>query len=261
MKLLTYLDEAGHSSNTRTVVVAGFAGTERQWNGFDHEWRDTLARAGVSVFHMKELENRRGEFSGWDEHQQKRPFLDEVVSIILNRDLIAVGAAVSVAWFNALPRSGYSKHEFLEDPYHLALQETLHILGQEVTSHTGATNVELSIAQQPEYMAQGRGYYAAGAALLYPERLAPTIRYVAADESARLQAADLIAYELRKACDATAGKSGERWPMLQLRRNSHVFSFKGLDGGRVFNVATTPSPDRDYVLKMKRKSVPSRGTG
>lgn len=257
MELLVYLDEAGHSRNTDTVVVAGLAGAADRWVGFDDEWTATLGRAGVNVFHMKDFENRRGEFEDWDELRIKRPFMAELTEIILRRNLVAVGTAISVKWFKGLDRGEYPDHEFFEDPYHLALQDVFHILGQEVGPHESATSIAVILAQQPEYQAQGRGYYAATAALVYPESFVPTVTYAPASVEPRLQAADLVAYELRKACD---NPSVQRWPMRQIRCNSHVFTSKGLNVSQVFGVEGSRYPQRHYVMKIKRDAWP-KGAG
>ena len=171
MSFKVYLDESGHSHSTDTVVVAGLGGFIDQWIDFDREWTESLDNAGVSAFHMTDFENRQGEFQGWDERTQKRPLLSVLMDSILKRELVAVGAAISVPWFNGLLSKSYTNHDFFEDPYHFALQETLHVLGQEVGPHEQAENIEVIMAEQPEFMAQGRGYYAASAALLYTRYL------------------------------------------------------------------------------------------
>jgi hypothetical protein len=37
------------------------------------KWKAALQRHGVQLFHMKDFENRHGEFEGWDE-TRKRAF-------------------------------------------------------------------------------------------------------------------------------------------------------------------------------------------
>lgn len=251
-QLFVYLDEAGHSSNTDTVVFAGLAGLAPLWAGFENEWATALAEAGVREFHMKDLETCHGEFRGWDELRQKRPFLAEITELILRRGLISVGAAVSVKWFNSLDRNEYPNHEFFEDPYHLALLEVCHVLGTEVAPHENATEVSVTLAEQPEYQGQGRGYYEATAALVFPDRFSPKVDYAKSKVVPMLQAADLVAYELRKACD---NHSAQRWPMRQLRCNSHMFRSKGLSISSIFGVPSQPYSEPQYVMKIKRELV------
>lgn len=251
MELLVYLDEAGHSRNTPTVVVAGFAGNNTQWSAVESEWRAALEHSRVSTFHMKDFENRFGEFRDWDELTQKRPLMETLVGSIQRNELIAVGAAVSVSWFNALDRGEYPEHKFFEDPYHLALQEVVHVLGQEVVPHERATSVAVTLAEQPEYQGQGRGYYAAAAALMYPSTFVPDVKCDSPATNVRIQAADLVAYELRKFCDNPAVL---RWPMRQLRKNSHVFASKGFPLAELFGEDGSPYPERYYVMKMNKNS-------
>lgn len=255
MLMRAYLDESGHSANTGTVVVAGLAGFEYQWEGFDAEWNTALASFGISCFHMKDCESRYGEFRNWDEETQKRPLLTRLLAAITGRKLIAIGTGVSVDWFNAIPPEEFEGSTFFEDPYHLALEETLHLLGKDVGPDFQARAISVTFADQPEYKAQGSGYYASVAALLYKWYLWPHAPYVPVANSPRLQAADLVAYELRKACDAPPAR---RWPIRQIRTMSHCFLVKGLKGKRIFGDEVRSKKTEYFVLKVPRETQ-SRG--
>jgi hypothetical protein len=249
MLMQAYFDESGHSANTNSIAVAGLAAFEYQWDGFDEEWNAALASAGVAVFHMTDFENRKKAFVGWDEHTQKRPLIAQLLQIITRRKLVAVGTAVSVPFFESIPPDEYEDNDFFEDPYHLALEETIHLLGGEVGPDFKATAVSVTLADQPEFKRQGRGYYAGSAALLYPWYLWPHAPYVSVAESARLQAADIVAYELRKACDDPPAR---RWPMQQIRTTPHCFLVKGLDGSKIFGSGVSQKKTEYFVLKVKR---------
>jgi len=177
---------------------------------------------------------------------------------LLRRGVVAVGAAIHVKWFEALDRNEYPQHAFFENPYHLALQELFHIIANDVASHEHASSIEVTLAAQPEYEAQGLGYYAATAALMYPNLFAPSATYTPAKSNPRLQAADIVAYELRKACD---NPSVQRWPLRQLRCGSHHFVSKGVGISGVFGVKGSPYQARDYVMKVKREAWPKATAG
>lgn len=133
-----YLDESGHSRNTGAVVIAGLAGFEYQWDGFDEAWTRILASHGVTAFHMTDFENRKRAFKDWDEAAQKRPLISALMNLILGRNLLVVGVGVSVNWFEQIPRADYPGNQFFENPYHLALQETVQLLGSHLGPDFGA---------------------------------------------------------------------------------------------------------------------------
>lgn len=243
-----YLDESGHWRNTTSVVVAGLAGFEYQWEGFDEEWRATLQSYGVSEFHMTDFENRQKQFRGWDEATQKRPLISALITSIVRRNLISVGTGVSVEWFERIPAEEYAGSQFFENVYHLALEETIHLIGRDIGPDFGARAVSVTLADQPEFKGQGRGYYAALAALLYKWYLWPHAPYIPVKESPRLQAADIVAYELRKACDDPPAR---RWPISQLRTSSHCFLVKGLVGRRIFGDSVKRRKTEYFVLKQQ----------
>jgi hypothetical protein len=43
-----YVDESGHASQGDVFVLAGLAGTSRQWEGFAADWNDVLACFGLT---------------------------------------------------------------------------------------------------------------------------------------------------------------------------------------------------------------------
>lgn len=76
-----FFDESGHSASTKTVAIAGAMTTPKRWGNLRVKWKAALQRHGVQLFHMKDFENRHGEFEGWDE-TRKRALLAELFRAI-----------------------------------------------------------------------------------------------------------------------------------------------------------------------------------
>lgn len=56
------------------IVVCGMVSTVKQWESFDPEWREFLARFEVPYFHMKEFSQSKGPFTKWKNLEEKRAF-------------------------------------------------------------------------------------------------------------------------------------------------------------------------------------------
>jgi hypothetical protein len=58
--------------------MGGAIAGPNQWGEQRENWKEILGRYGVKVFHMTDVENRQGEFRGWDE-DRKRRFLSDLI--------------------------------------------------------------------------------------------------------------------------------------------------------------------------------------
>jgi hypothetical protein len=57
-----------------------------QWLFFEKDWKEVLARYGVSSLHMKEFAHSRGEFCSWKDNKIKRQsFLSLLIATIRAR--------------------------------------------------------------------------------------------------------------------------------------------------------------------------------
>lgn len=90
-----YMDESGHETdpNTPITVVGGAYANHLRWKYVEYGWKKILEDAHVTYFHSKELEHRRGEYTGWDE-EKKNAFLKKLTSIVVNEQLHIFAMAV-----------------------------------------------------------------------------------------------------------------------------------------------------------------------
>ncbi len=76
--LKMYMDDSGTNPAT---CIAGYLGGRTQWNRLERDWKKVLEREGVSEFHGKNFWSRTGEFCGWDDKRHAK-FIDDLLKII-----------------------------------------------------------------------------------------------------------------------------------------------------------------------------------
>lgn len=90
-----YCDASGSPSGTGALVVAGFIASSDQWLYFEHGWKETLEKFGVSGLHMKEFAHSVGQYSSWKGNEDKRrAFLRELIGHIVVRARHSFATAV-----------------------------------------------------------------------------------------------------------------------------------------------------------------------
>ena len=118
-----YFDESGAEELPGYFGVAGFAGSEHQWNVFQSLWKETLEETGAPYVHMREFAHSVGAFAGWKKDTTRRErLMAGAVAAVLRSDLTAVGSAMRVDDFNALVEEERTR---LVSPYYCCLQDVL----------------------------------------------------------------------------------------------------------------------------------------
>ncbi len=204
--LFSYTDESGHSKHPecRYVALAGFVGDDIQWKNFESDWKEALnAYIGGQELHMKDF-GRGPLYAGWNHRKQHR-FLERIVSAITNSGVEAVGCAVSLDDFEALP---LHLRKATIDPYYMAFQEVtkgLAFRGAPRSEDLETQQVMMVYARQDEYGATEKGR----ASQLWHNIKNGKPQYVWSDWMGSyapgspknvlpLQAADFFAYELTR---------------------------------------------------------------
>ncbi len=99
--LATRLPDACAADSARICAVAGYLGTEAQWEKFVPRWESVLAGAEIKAFDTTDYEHGEGEFAGWNAGQ-KTEFLQKLLDAIKESGLVAIGSALPLAEFEAL---------------------------------------------------------------------------------------------------------------------------------------------------------------
>jgi hypothetical protein len=200
-----YFDESGHPDdpNTRAFAVGGCIASSEDWNAFDRTWSAALEAAEVPWFHMRDFAHSRGVFEGWPE-KRRRALLATLIRTMKDHRLGFIGTA----W--RFDRQD-SRHAL--DHYYTAAYRTCILYAQPFA--VGGT-VDFVFAQQSEISAVL--YEAYHERVRRADRETTHLGSLRFDDPRRLtplQAADLIAYEVRH----NAGRlSPIRWPLQQLPR-------------------------------------------
>jgi len=88
--LSTYLDGGGSvgDPSSKVFTVAGYLGTDEQWEALETEWQSILDRFDVPALSMKHLAHFRKDFVGWKGNEKKRAsFLEALSGTIHKHDL------------------------------------------------------------------------------------------------------------------------------------------------------------------------------
>ena len=99
--LATRLPGAPATNAARVCAVAGYLGSEAQWERFAPHWESVLSGAGLKAFDTADYERGKGEFAGWTA-DQKTGLLERLVDAINESGFEAIGSALPLAEFEAL---------------------------------------------------------------------------------------------------------------------------------------------------------------
>ena len=91
--LLAYLDESGTHGGSPNTVMAGFAGTQEQWEGFISEWESVLQEYGRRSLHMKRLKF---------DSRKEREMLADLGSLPLKHKLLMLVSYVETDAYNQI---------------------------------------------------------------------------------------------------------------------------------------------------------------
>lgn len=99
--LATHIPEASATDAARVCAVAGYLGSEAQWEQFASRWESVLAGAGLRAFDTADYERDEGQFAGWTAGQ-KTELVERLLDAIHASGLEVIGSALPLAEFEAL---------------------------------------------------------------------------------------------------------------------------------------------------------------
>jgi hypothetical protein len=198
--LTCYFDEAGGKDHG-FMIVCGYVASVEQWENFEVDWKLFLIKYDVPYFHMKEFAQCKGPFAKWKEEKYKSvraAFCDHAGAIIYSRVERAFICNISNTAFEAADKR-YELSEFFNSPYALAARMCA----------SRARNWSKRRLDPPEveYVFEDGGPDKGGLirsmTQLRPRFADPIFRPSRDTKDGRkglvqLQAADFLAYELRK---------------------------------------------------------------
>ena len=214
--LTAYHDEGGGEDHG-FIIVSCLVSSVNQWDQFENDWRLLLASHDVPYFHMKQIAHCLGPFAKFkgQEGTRKR-FLAQAAAILCDRVQRAFSCYVNYDAFERLNLE-YELDKLLNSPYALA--------GRGCIAQTNDWRLKESADLDIEYVFDRDGPDVGGlinaVTKLQPYLPAPIFKPNRDTQIERgviqLQAADYLAYEMRKwVADLPKYRTGERQPRISL---------------------------------------------
>ncbi len=217
--LTAYFDEAIEKDFT---VVCGWVSDVNGWEGFEVDWTLFLAKYEVPYFHMKEFAQFKGPFAKWkDNETRRRQFLSDALDIAQSRTLRSFVCGIQEVLFNRVNRS-YKLAETFHSCYALIGREAMDWANR--YSHKAARSEVKCIFEDGGPDKGGLLAAADVAPMVSSPDFEPSRDIRDRKKGLRrgliqLQAADFLAYELRKFwADYPKYRSGERIPRESFRK-------------------------------------------
>lgn len=207
---LAYFDESGHGSSTSHIAIGALVADNVEWARFTPLWQQALEENSVPYLHMREFAHSRGPYSGWNE-EQRRSLMRACVGAINSVHAVAVGAAMSMDDYNALPED--AKVGF-RDPFLCCFQEAVRGAAIRGMFEPESHSVDMIFSQQDEFRTKVTQLWEALAKTLDVKERMGSLTFGDMRATPALQAADLLAYELRHFYHRRATHPGTpaRWP-------------------------------------------------
>jgi hypothetical protein len=220
MVMLTAAFDVSQDQPGRTfLAMAGFVSEAESWKEFDREWRQRLAADGLTYFHMNPFAQSRGPFNGWDRQEdRRRKLLSDLLDIIVAHARQKFACVVQAKVAAAMP------------------DKAREIFGAELLAIAGSSIVGLVLnwRDREKYQAQPELVFEEGD--LGKGALMERIRTLTGQDPifrrkkdspqegitgfTPLQAADILAYEVKKLTDEVGGVLADdfqlRFPYRQL---------------------------------------------
>jgi hypothetical protein len=219
--IYAYGDDGSGANHERVIAVSIIFGYEQWWQELEDQW---VVRCGGIPFHATDCESNppRGDYRGRLSHDEAKALYRDLTGILASSRLGGVGVGMDLVakrrvFPNAPPIDYY--RAFLECLQHAAgLAERVGEIC-EITydvSKENEANAALLYGQLRESEERFRRW------------LHPKLSFESCRDSARLQAADLLAFEAWKALDHTVGpiqRKRQSWKLLRATGQFETFSY------------------------------------
>lgn len=205
-------DESGeHNPNLVRLTNAGCISSFAQWQNFEVLWKRALADENLAMFHMADFEANEGEFKPWrGNSERQKKFLNRLLAILTENIAVVAGASRRVP----LGRHSKFRQSFSSNVSELIkkLPSSIANFYNEEISFVFARHMEFGDERAAKYCEQLRVAI-------------PNLGICYADcpkKTVQLQAADLVAYEIKKQKEGYTNRYP--WRVIKTSRVS-VFEF------------------------------------
>jgi hypothetical protein len=200
--LTAYLDETGDSKDRaqRIVGMGGLLAPTDMWDQFELRWNRALKEFQIPYFHMREFAHSTGVFEDWKGKETKRRKLfGKLIKAMEMAYPIPIGATVPKDVYDST-FSQYPDFE-KEDPYHRTLHYCVNGLAAlRITMGCvdDSETVALVLSQHEQFKSYVLRHYDRLTKELPHLQKISSISFADMRQIVPLQAADVVAYELKK---------------------------------------------------------------
>jgi hypothetical protein len=215
--ITAYLDESGTSHDTDFVSMAGLVAAQEAWETFEYQWREALERFEIPYFHMKEYAPSVGCCAKWKgDEEKRREVLSTLIRIIDDAYAMPFGAVVSMADYRRLSQE---ERDSLLDPYYICLQDCAMFATMMANGLPPDERVAIIFSQNKQFESRsGELWRLMKEKFDFGFRLS-TYAFSDMKDVVQLQAADIVAYEMRGYFDRLLKRPQDtepRWGMQRL---------------------------------------------
>jgi hypothetical protein len=196
--LKAFVDDSG-SGDTKYFVMAGYLGPVSIWDSFDRQWCSVLAdKPAIPYFHAVEAHSLRtdGVWHGICESDREAK-IDRLIGVIQASNVQAVYVRLKQSDYNEIFKGKVP--EKWDSPYYCLFCSFIGLCGFVLADEfTSEGPIEFVFDNHEKYRKYGQEFYE-GTRILIQEQTAPNIHFRNDEDFPPLQAADLLAWQVRRA--------------------------------------------------------------
>lgn len=198
LDITAYMDESGASSDSDFVCIGGLVAAGEAWEMLEYEWREALEEFEITDFHMKFYAHSSGQYKKWKGDQERRnEVYGRFMRLVYDAQAMPFGAVVPmVAW----RKWSKTAQDAMRDPYFICLQYCIDAAAHraELIGLPRDETIAAVFSRNRPFEAMAGNYWTGiKNASPWGDRLGNYI-FDDAKRVGALQAADIVAYEIRK---------------------------------------------------------------
>jgi hypothetical protein len=202
--LKVFCDDSG-SDGGEFCVLAGYLFDDPSVECFSKQWRAELAAPpGIKYFKMVEAESRRGEFWSWDPSERDQK-LAALANVVKGHVLYGVGSFISHQAYDSIARAALPPT--VDHPYWFCFQGIIAVVLQLFENGIANGKVDFVFDGQGEGFERRAGIMHSNLKEMIPDvlpNMIGTISFSDDNDVAPLQAADLLAWHIRRHSNSMA---------------------------------------------------------
>ena len=203
------------------MCLAGFVAPQDKWVAFNTAWDAALAKHGAPYLHTTDLANFKRVYKDWTPGRRDALMADLMMVIHGAGRIAALGAVMSVDDYDSLPDQNKAK---MRDPFFPLFQEVIRGAAADAHFEPPDVKVKMIYSQQDEFGASAAELWEIMRGTIDFRRRMGSLEFADMRTVPGLQAADLLAFELRRYYLNKRNRPDlkMRWPLRQILIQQHI---------------------------------------